>query len=78
MDFDTDGAAAGDTTGLAEGSWYLHVKAEDAAGNLTSATSRAFDMDQASPTLAETGIGVGTTVNRGAGFTLSGSSSDTH
>lgn len=34
---------------LYEGKWYLHVKVQDKAGNITDATSREFDIDFASP-----------------------------
>ena len=38
------------TTGnLSEGNWYLHVKAQDKAGNVSAATTVHFDIDKASP-----------------------------
>jgi hypothetical protein len=65
--------------GLAEGSWYLHVKAEDKAGNLTAdgdAVTVAFDIDQANPTLTESAIGVTGQVNRKAQVAFGGEAAD--
>lgn len=39
---------------LCEGKWYLHVMAEDKAGNRTTAVSREFDIDLANPVLEVT------------------------
>ncbi len=39
---------------LYEGNWYLHIIAEDNAGNRTSPISRQFDIDKEAPELTET------------------------
>ncbi|GAB1482213.1 hypothetical protein MASR2M78_10280 [Treponema sp.] len=76
-DFDIDGL--GPDTGRAEGTWYLHVLSEDAAGNQTpAAVSVLFDIDHANPTLTETAINTASVTARGSGFSLSGTSADTH
>ncbi|MBI9101743.1 MAG: hypothetical protein JEY99_04970 [Spirochaetales bacterium] len=54
-DFDTDGSGT-DDSGRAEGTWYIHVLAEDASGNRTdfgSAVTVEFDIDQAPPVITE-------------------------
>ncbi len=77
LDLDVD--AAGADTGLAEGTWYLHVKAEDAAGNRTAdgaAVTVEFDHDQAAPSVTETALGTTSIVDDNDGFSLSGAASD--
>ncbi|MBN1242520.1 MAG: Ig-like domain repeat protein [Spirochaetales bacterium] len=77
VDLDIDGAGA--DLGLAEGKWYLHVKAEDAAGNRTAdgdAVTVEFDHDQANPSLAESAIASTGIVNRAVGFSLGGTAAD--
>lgn len=77
MPLDKDAGAAG-VGELDEGRWYLHVKAEDRAGNVTeSAATLLFDVDQAVPSLTETAVGPAT-VNRNTGFGLNGAIGDTH
>ncbi|KGE73311.1 beta strand repeat-containing protein, partial [Spirochaeta lutea] len=80
-DLDTDGLGA--DGGRAEGTWYLHVKAEDKAGNITAdedVVSVEFDIDQAAPSLTETGSGItGSAIAyRNADLTLSGTANDTN
>ncbi len=80
-DFDTDGPAA--DTGRAEGRWYLHVIAEDSAGNLTpfaSAASVMFDIDQNAPSLSETSSGIpgSSVVYRNTTVNLGGSAADSN
>lgn len=75
VDLDQDGS--GDDPGLAEGIWYLHVKAKDAADNLTSdsaAVTLLFHHDQAKPTLSVDALGTSTAT----GFSLSGTAADSH
>ncbi|MBN2240030.1 MAG: hypothetical protein JW712_09675, partial [Dehalococcoidales bacterium] len=78
-DFDTD--HTGPDTGRAEGTWYIHVLAEDSSGNRTdfaSAETVEFDIDQAAPLLTETSSGISgsTTVYRNAVITLGGDVTD--
>ncbi|MCR5189016.1 MAG: hypothetical protein K6C97_08770, partial [Treponema sp.] len=40
--------------GLAEGKYWLHMKAEDAAGNTITSSPRAFFIDQSIPSLSKT------------------------
>ena len=78
-DFDTDGP--GGDSGRAEGTWYLHVKAEDKAGNITAdgnALTLVFDIDQANPGLTETTIGTAVLQNRNVLVSLGGIGTDTH
>ncbi|MCQ2591432.1 MAG: Ig-like domain-containing protein [Treponema sp.] len=39
---------------LSEGIWYLHVKAQDTAGNLSAAETRTVEFDKAKPSLTVT------------------------
>jgi len=78
-DFDTDSGGA--DTGRAEGTWYIHVLAEDTAENRTdfgSAVTVEFDIDQALPALTETvsGIAGSATVYRNADIDLGGTATD--
>jgi hypothetical protein len=67
---------------LAEGvGYYLHVLAEDSAGNRTdpaAAVKVSFDVDRANPVAAETTVGTTNVVNRKAGFSLGGTALDSH
>lgn len=68
----------GSTYTVSEGSWYLHVMAEDSSGNRTDALTRAFDVDHTNPVVTETAVGTTAVTNRKAGFTLEGAAVDTH
>ncbi len=64
-----------------EGRWYIHVLAEDKAGNRTAYTSAEtvmFDIDQSAPTLSETdsGISGSSVVYRNADISFGGGASD--
>ena len=65
---------------ISEGTgYYLHVLAEDKAGNRNAAaTSVAFDVDLDDPEVTETEVGVATMVNRREGFDLLGTATDSH
>ena len=49
------GTVASETGNLYEGNWYLHIMAEDVAGNRTAVVSRKFDIDKSAPELSESG-----------------------
>jgi hypothetical protein len=76
QDFDTDGDGLDD--GLAEGTWYLHVIAEDSATNRSAAVTRTFDIDQGHPSVNERAIGTMAITNRAVNFSLSGGLGDTN
>ena len=64
------------TENLCEGEWYLHIKAEDKAGNISSPVSRQFDIDKKAPVLTENNsddLGY-----KNASFTLSGTVEETN
>ena len=76
-------AAAGN---LHEGTWYLHLRAEDNVGNITasaSASTTKFNLDRGNPSVTETvdgtkGVGTGPAVPKTALFSLNLAASDTH
>lgn len=47
------GRTGSDSGTIYEGEWYLHVKAEDKAGNLSGAVSRHFYVDQGAPKISD-------------------------
>lgn len=73
------GVTASSSGNLYEGSWYLHIKAMDAAGNVNAnAVTRAFDIDKYSPELTDTSV-VSEYINMdSSSFTLKGKVWDTH
>jgi hypothetical protein len=48
-----NGAALKQTSG--DGNWYLHIRAQDKAGNVTDAVSNAFVLDNTAPVIALNG-----------------------
>ena len=67
IDTGTTATAAGN---LYEGNWYLHIIAEDNAGNRTTPISRQFDIDKEAPELTE--ISADDLGYKNGTFTLSG------
>ncbi len=75
------GTGKGASGEIGEGSWYLHIIAEDAAGNRTpfaSAVTRAFDVDHAAPALTEddSNISGSSVVYRNLDISLGGTVTD--
>ena len=75
------GTSASASGNLFEGNWYLHVKAQDMAGNVSeTATSRQFDIDFAKPEISlEVAKAVynSTDITSGEGsFNVTGAASD--
>ena len=63
---------------LSEGKWYLHIKAEDRAGNVSAARSVHFDIDKSAPELTESGSSSDSDLGfKNGSITLSGEASDT-
>lgn len=71
----TSWSASADLSSLGEGEFTLYVAAVDAVGNIGSALSRSFGVDQSAPTIAETHASTFYAPN---GFTLSGTIADTN
>lgn len=74
----TTGTTPSDSA-LCEGTWYLHMKAVDKAGNETATPStRKFNIDQGIPTVTVNDLSSGTTYFKTNTYTLTGSATDTN